>query len=68
MQVTSKRSFRGAGVGSDMLLEPPAVPGMGLFSWRLGRAQEQAAYDYTMRLIEQMGGPEALQNWHAGAA
>lgn len=68
MQVTSKRSFRGAGIGGDLLLEPPAVPGMGLFSWRLGRAQEQAAYDYTMRRIDAMGGPEALLRWQSGAA
>lgn len=63
MQVTSGRSFRGSGIGEDILLEPPTVPGMGLFSWRLGQAQEQASYEYTMRMIDALGGPEGLLEW-----
>lgn len=67
MTVTSGRSFRGAGLGRDLLLEPPTVPGMGLMTWKLGRVQEEAGYEYTMRLIDSLGGPEALLRWQAEA-
>lgn len=67
MTVTSGRSFRGAGLGEDLLIEPPTVPGMGLMTWKLGRVQEEAGYEYTMRLIDSLGGPEGLMGWRAEA-
>ena len=66
MQITSGRMLRGTGLGSDLLLKPPAVPGMGLLSFKLGRAQEQAGYDYTRRFLDKAGGLEGIKAWHRG--
>lgn len=66
MQITSGRMLRGTGLGSDLLLKPPTVPGMGLLNFKLGRAQEQAGYDYTRRFLDKAGGLEGIQAWHRG--
>lgn len=68
MQITSGRTLSGAGLGSDLLLTPPTVPGMGLLNFKLGRAQEQAGYDYTRRLLERINGLEGLRAWQRGEA
>jgi len=68
MQITSGRMLRGAGLGNDLLLKPPAVPGMGLLNFKLGRAQEQAGYTYTRGLLERMGGAEGFRAWQQGLA
>jgi NTE family protein len=66
MQITSGRMLRGTGLGSDLLLKPPAVPGMGLLNFKLGRAQEQAGYEYTRRFLDKAGGLEGIQAWQRG--
>jgi len=63
MQITSGRMLRGAALGNDLLLKPPAVPGMGLLNFKLGRAQEQAGYEYTKRLLDRMGGLDGIHAW-----
>lgn len=60
MMVANSRVMRRIGVHGDLLLEPPAVSGMGLLDWKHIRAQEAAAYAYTMSRLEQAGGFEAL--------
>lgn len=60
MMVTSSRAMRQLAQSGDLLLEPPAVPGMGLLSWKQIRAQEAAAYDYTSRRLDEAGGFAAL--------
>lgn len=66
MQITSGRMLRGAGRGNDLLLKPPTVPGMGLLNFKLGRAQEQAGYEYTRRLLERIDGLAGLRAWQRG--
>lgn len=66
MQVTSGRTFRGSGMREDLLLEPPAVPGMGMVSFKLGRTQEAASYDYMRRFLERIGGSDGLAAWRRG--
>ena len=66
MQIASGRMLRGADLGNDLLLQPPAVPGMGLLNFKLGRAQEQAGYEYTCRLLERIGGMQGFRDWQQG--
>jgi NTE family protein len=66
MQVTSSRTFRRNGLGKDLLIEPPTVPGMGLLAFKLGRAQEAAGYEYMCRFLENLGGPEGFRRWRRG--
>ena len=66
MQVTSGRNFRANHLGDDLLLELPAVPGMGLLAFKLGQAQEAAGYDYACRYLERIGGADGLAAWRRG--
>ena len=66
MQITSGRMLRGTGLGSDLLLKPPTVPGMGLLAFKLGRAQEQAGYEYTLRFLDKAGGLDGINAWRRG--
>ncbi len=56
MMVTSSRTLRQLTQAGDLLLEPPAVTGMGLLDWKQIRAQEAAGYDYTRRRLDAAGG------------
>lgn len=60
MMVTSSRAMRQLAIQGDLLLEPPAVPGMGMLDWKNIRAQEAAAYAFTAARLERAGGFEAL--------
>lgn len=60
MMVANSRVMRQISVHGDLLLEPPSVPGMGLLDWKHIRAQETAAYEYTMALLDKAGNFEAL--------
>lgn len=66
MQVSSWRRLRETSVGNDLIIAPTAIDGMGMLSWALLQRQEAAAYEYTCRLIETLGGAEGLAAWQRG--
>ncbi|AGT11162.1 patatin-like phospholipase family protein [Paracoccus aminophilus] len=60
MMVTSSRTLRQPAHPDDLLLMPPSVPGMGLLDWKSVRAQEAAAYEFTLRRLDAAGGLAGL--------
>lgn len=52
MVVNSRNLLREMDLGEDILLEMPAVKGMGFLEWRMGRKQYHAAYTAMMEALE----------------